>query len=107
MSNVGHLKWVPMKKGFAAHYQLFSLWSWCYGKGSFETLTILIFPGNILHLPLGSIRASLAEQSLLASWSQEKEVRNHGVGILVMTISGCQNRFKIASTQRVVLQTCV
>lgn len=60
----------------------------------------------------GGIRAFLAEQAgvlllLLASQSQQKEARNHTAGILVMTFSGCQNWFKIAFTQRAILQICI
>lgn len=104
-----------------------------YGNGTFETLQILIFISDILHLSLeqhkgrlswsqepstlglkegGGVRASLAEQAgvpspLLASWSQEKAARNHTAGILVTTLSGCQNWFKIAFTQRAILQICI
>lgn len=55
------------------------------------------------------VRASLAEQEgvpspLLAGWIQEKDSRNHRTGILLTTLSVCQNQFKIAVTQRAILQ---
>lgn len=56
--------------------------------------------------------ASLTEQAgvpslLLAGWIQGKDARNHTAGILLVTLSVCQNWFKIAVTQRAILQICI
>lgn len=127
---IGHLKWVPIKMLYSSLSILFLrlvLW-----KGNFWNLEDSDFYWwyssilgaakasspccrNLVHLGWKEgedVRASLAEQEgvpslLLAGWIQEKDSRSHAADILLTTLSVCQNRFKIAVTQRAILQICI
>lgn len=127
---VGHLKWVSVKILCSSLSILFlSLVLWKGNFGNLEDSDFYWWYSSIIEAVKASsprcrnlahlgwkegegVRASLADQEgilslLLAGWLQEKDSRNHAAGTLLTTLSICQNWFKIAVTQRAILQICI